>query len=171
MSTRKRLPPGARWVTLPSGEKRVELVIDVGIDPATGKCRQTRRRLRTVEDAISTYAEIRNQSVSGSFVPRTSLTVEDAIRQRLASRHGLRASTLVGDADVLKPVVTAYGALSLRQLTKAHLVELATKLAEGGIPRGDGKRRKPWKPRTLNLFAQAITPDLSRRFHRLRTST
>jgi hypothetical protein len=37
VSTRRRLPPGARWVTLPSGVRRVEIVVDVGSDPATGK--------------------------------------------------------------------------------------------------------------------------------------
>jgi hypothetical protein len=60
---------------------------------APGKRRQTRRRLRTVEDAINAYAEIRTQAMTGTFVSRTSATVEDTIRQWLASRHGLRAST------------------------------------------------------------------------------
>src|SRR3954469_1146428 len=46
----------------------------------------------------------------------------------------------------------AYGGLSLRQLTKAHVVERAAKLSAGGMPRKDGKRRKPWKPRMVNLF-------------------
>jgi len=31
-------------------------------------------------------------------------------------------------------------------------VERAAKLSAGGMPRKDGKRRKPWKPRMVNLF-------------------
>lgn len=59
MTARQRLPPGARWLTLPGGERRVELTIDAGTDPSTGRRRQTRRRFRTAVEAIDAYAGLR----------------------------------------------------------------------------------------------------------------
>src|SRR5665811_2390954 len=58
MSTRRRLPPGAKWVTLPSGARRVEIVTDAGMNPATGKRRQVRRRFESEADATKAYARM-----------------------------------------------------------------------------------------------------------------
>jgi integrase len=152
MTTRNRLPPGARWVELPSGQRRVEIVLDVGIDPATGARRQTRRRFRTVAEAVEAYATIRTETAHGTYVARATTTVQQTIEAWLSSRHGLRASTLAGYRDVLKPVTTAYGGLSLRNLEKHHVVTLVEMLREGRALRADGQSRRPWKPRTVNLM-------------------
>jgi len=36
----RQLPPGAKWVTLPSGARRVELLLEVGSNAITGARRQ-----------------------------------------------------------------------------------------------------------------------------------
>jgi hypothetical protein len=96
MSTRRRLPPGARWVTLPSGARRVELVVDVGADPATGKRQQTRRRYQTVDEAIAAYGKIREQAREGTYVGRSTLTVKRICDDWLAGKRGARPTTLAG---------------------------------------------------------------------------
>jgi integrase len=152
VTTRRRLPPGARWVELPGGVRRVELVVDVGLDPATGKRRQTRRRFRTVTEAADAYAAIRSAASGGTYVVRSGVTVQEVIDGWLAGRHGIRPSTLAGYRDVLKPVTASYGALPVRQLSKQHVVELVGLLTAGGMKRTDGKPRRPWRPRTVNLL-------------------
>ena len=87
----RRLPSGAKWITLPSGARRVELVLDVGEDPATGQRRQIRRRFKTVEEAIEAQAEILKQAREGSYVSRANLTIEQACADWLAGRRFVRA--------------------------------------------------------------------------------
>src|SRR5262245_56023770 len=152
MSTRRRLPPGARWVTLPSGSRRVEMVLDVGLDPSTGKRRQTRRRYMTVDDAIEAYGKIRADARAGTYVGRSSVTVEQACRDWLAGKADVRPTTLAGYRDVLKPVIAAYGALPVQRLTRRDVDELIPRLQNGVLLRNDGRARRPWKPRTVNLM-------------------
>jgi integrase len=150
--SRRKLPPGAQWITLPSGQRRVELVVEAGLNPKTGKRRQARRRFKTIDDAVDAYAKIHTEAASGAFVARTSLTVDQLCRDWLDGRHGLKPKTLAGYRDVLKPVRSVYGALPVRQLTKQHLVKLVAELQQGSIPRADGTARRPWTARTVNLM-------------------
>jgi hypothetical protein len=123
-NTRRRLPPGAKWVTLPSKERRVELVADVAIDPATGKRKQTRRRYRTVEDAIEAYNKIKRESREGTYVGRSGRTLKQVCEDWLAGRRGIRPTTLAGYRNWLKPVIAAYGEMPAQKLTKRHLDDL-----------------------------------------------
>lgn len=152
MTSRRRLPPGAKWVELPNGERRVELVVDVGINPATGKRKQTRRRYKTADEAIAAYNEIKTEAREGTYVGRSGVTVEQLCGDWLAGRRGIRPSTLSGYRDVLKPVRAAYGALPAQKLTKKHLGDLIDQLVAGTLPRADGRLRRPWSGRTVNLM-------------------
>jgi len=78
MSTRRRLPPGAKWVTLPSGAKRVEIVLDAGMNPATGKRRQVRRRFVSEAGATEAYARMSADVTAGVFTTRSTKTLEVA---------------------------------------------------------------------------------------------
>ena len=151
-SSRRRLPPGAKWVELPTGERRVELVTDAGIDPRTGRRRQTRRRFRTVDAALEAYREIATDAKRGTYVARSSVTVRELCESWLQSRHGLRASTVAGYRGALKPALDSFGSLPVRLLDKRHVVELVSTLQQAGGTRADGKPRRPWKPRTVNLL-------------------
>jgi hypothetical protein len=76
--TPRQLPPNARWITLASGAKRVELVFDTGEGPATGQRRQARRRVRTVDEANEVWQSIHTDVAEDRPVVRSSVTVEQA---------------------------------------------------------------------------------------------
>ena len=144
MSTRRRLPPGAKWVTLPSGAKRVEIVLDAGMNPATGKRRQVRRRFELEEDATKAYARMSADVDAGTFTTRSTKTVEVVCRDWLAGRR-LRPSTLANYADVLKPLRGAHGAMPVQRLEKAHVDALVCEAR----PAFRGHRRQTYPYRCL----------------------
>jgi hypothetical protein len=118
MSARRRLPPGAKWVELPSGQKRVELVVGIGIDPATGKRRQTRRRYKGADEAIKAYARIKREADEGTYVGRSAMTMAQICADWLTGRR-LRPGTLANYANSLKPVTRTYGALPVHAFDEA----------------------------------------------------
>jgi integrase len=142
-------------VELPSGHKRVEIVLDAGMNPATGKRRQVRRRFESEDDARKAYARMSADVTSGVFTTRSAKTVEVVCRDWLAGRR-LRPSTLANYADVLKPIRAAHGTMPVQRLTKAHIDELVTSLAEGGLSLSNGRPRRPWSPRSLNLMLTVL---------------
>lgn len=155
MSTRRRLPPGAKWVTLPSGAKRVEIVLDAGMNPATGKRRQVRRRFESEAEATKAYARMSSDVSAGVFTTRSTKTVEVVCRDWLAGRR-VRPSTLANYADVLKPLRAAHGAMPVQRLEKAHVDALVTSLAAGGLSMSNGRPRRPWSARSLNLMLTVL---------------
>lgn len=94
MSSRKRLPPGMKKVTLASGAIRYEVILDAGIDPVTEKRRQTRKRYASLDEANDAYAKIATQVNEGTYVARSSVTVEKACADYVAGRHKLRPTSL-----------------------------------------------------------------------------
>lgn len=155
MSTRRRLPPGAKWVTLPSGAKRVEIVLDTGQDPATGKRRQVRRRFKTIDAADDAYTTMRAEVRAGTFTHRSAKTVETVCAEWLKGKR-VRPATLANYADVLKPVIAAYGQMQVQQLTKSHVDDLMNRLTAGGLVKSNGRPRKPWSPRSVNLMVTVL---------------
>jgi integrase len=155
MSTRRRLPPGAKWVTLPSGARRVEIVTDAGMNPATGKRRQVRRRFESEAEATKAYARMSSDVSAGTFTTRSTKTVEVVCRDWLAGRR-VRPSTLANYADVLKPFRAAHGAMPVQRVEKAHIDALVTSLAAGGLSMSNGRPRRPWSPRSLNLMLTVL---------------
>lgn len=150
--SRRRLPPGAKWVELPSGAKRVELVVDVGINPATGKRKQTRRRYKTIDEALEAYNKIKVEARQGTYVGKSPVTVRQLCTDWLDSRRSIRPSTLSGYRDVIKPVIGAYGELPAQKLAKKHVTDLLDQLVAGSLLRADGRLRRPWTGRTCNLL-------------------
>jgi Arm DNA-binding domain len=151
----RRLPPGAKWITLPSGARRVELVLDVGEDQSTGQRRQIRRRFKTVEEATEAQADLLKQAREGSYVSRANLTVEQACADWLAGRR-LRKGTLANYANSLKPLRRTYGAQPLQALTKKQVNELINRLQAGQVPRADERTPRPWQPSTINLMLRVL---------------
>jgi integrase len=158
VTTRQRLPPGARWLTLPGGERRVELTIDAGTDPSTGRRRQSRRRYRTAVEAIDAYAGLRLDVQRGTYVGRTSVTIGQLIDDWLSARRlSVRASTLAGYEQALLPVRRAFGELPGRSLSRQNVVDLIEELRVGGTALPGGRTSRPWKARTVNLMLFALT--------------
>jgi len=84
----RQLPPGAKWVTLPSGARRVELLLEVGSNAITGARRQVRRRYPTVEAARAAYLQIATAANQGTLVTRSSrITVDQSCADWLANRR------------------------------------------------------------------------------------
>lgn len=156
MSGPRRLPPGAREIVLPNGEKRIELVIDIGLDPATGRRRQSRRRFRTVAEARDAHAALHTAVKAGTHVPRSHETLARASAAWLAGKRNLKASTRAGYEHALEPALIAYGAMPVQRLTKAHVDTLLTALADGSLPRKDGRARRPWSGRTMALSLHVL---------------
>jgi integrase len=145
--TPRALPPGARWITLPNGDRRVELVIDQG-RTSSGKRRQYRRRFRTTEAARDFYAETRHDVKRGTHVARERETTAAAVAEWLAGRRNIRPTTLAGYSGAVGPLLFSYGDTPVQQLTKADIDQLVSTLLRGDHP----AQRRPWRPRTANML-------------------
>lgn len=147
MADRRQLPPQIRRVELArrSGGKpvvRYQLTVDVGT--VDGKRKQLRRRYATEKQVRAALAEIQGEVVKGTYVPARSDTVETAITRWLDGRAGLAATTLAAYRDYSRPVIDALGTLPIQHLTKTHIDQLLSQLANGTAP---GKRRRRYKAR------------------------
>ncbi|WP_235581697.1 tyrosine-type recombinase/integrase [Rhodococcus sp. Leaf278] len=136
---------------------RYQVTVNAGVDPNTGNRRQIRRRFRTEKEARLALSETQVAVDQGAFVPRTDVTLREAIDANLTARHGLRESTLAGYRDIIKPVAQEYGHLKVQALTKHHIVKLIAKLRAGDFVRENGKRSRPWGPRSVNLMLTVLS--------------
>jgi integrase len=152
VSPRRRLPPGARWITLSSGARRVEVVVDLGPDPATGRRRQSRRRFTSIDDANAWHAETSTTVRRGEYVHRARETVAEAVELWLGTRRNVRPTTLAGYRDALAPVCLHLGAVTVQALSRREVETLVDDLLTGGLVRADGRARRPWSPRTVTLM-------------------
>lgn len=174
MARPKKLPPGSKWLELPSGRKVVDVYVSLGTDPTTGKRLSRHTRAGTVEEAWLIYEEARAQATAGSPRRAGQKTIGEFCAEWLAGRRSIRASTLAGYRDVFKPLRVEYGHLPLRKLTRPMLDRLITALETGHrgplesdparrhlpMTRADGRPRRPWKPRTVALFATVLADAL-----------
>ncbi|MDH3045043.1 site-specific integrase [Gordonia alkanivorans] len=156
-------------------ETRYELVLDVGIDPDTGKRKQIRRRFRTEKDAKDALAELSTEVAQGTYAPAAKgFTVAQAIDEWLAHKGmRLKPTTLRSYRVTLQPVRDELGDKTLRELTEAHLVSLIQRLRAGEVRRRDedgslteGFRPK-WSGRSCNYLI-SITRQMLRSQQRQR---
>lgn len=152
---RQQLPPQIKKVVVTNRstgkpETRYQVTADAGVDPATGKRRQVRRRFRSEREAREALSTISSEAHSGVFVPRKTLTVAEAIDAYLDSRHTLRASSLsklTYDLNVLRQF---HGDRSIQSLTKGDIDAMVRKLTQGGTITPAGRIRRPWGARATN---------------------
>jgi integrase len=161
---RQQLPPQIKKITVTNRRTgkpvvRYQLTVDTGINPQTGRRQQARRRYATERDARTALAEITDATAKGQFVVRSTLTVERVCADYLASRRGLRASSLAKLEYDLGPLRERYGQLSVQRLTKAQIDALVGDLVAGGTKTAKGRVRRPWS-------ADSITSDISVRTDR-----
>ncbi|MER6566621.1 Arm DNA-binding domain-containing protein [Streptomyces sp. NPDC001093] len=76
----KKLPPNSK------GKVRYRFVVDVGVDPETGKRKQLRRTFDSLKEAKAEYANITNRRNEGSFVPPNEITVNEWLDRWLAMK-------------------------------------------------------------------------------------
>lgn len=169
MAERRQLPPQIKRVELAARRGgrpvvRYQLTVDVGV--VDGKRKQLRKRYPTEQEARKALDEIRGEVAKGTYVHPTKTTVAQACDDWLASKHGLKPSTLNGHRMALGPVLSELGDIEVQKLTKRNVDDLVTALRAGGEiarPAGKGRgraksaKRKPWSPRSVNYMLYLLT--------------
>jgi integrase len=152
---RNQLPPQIRKLDVldrKAGKTvvRYEVRVDGGVNPTTGQRQQIKRRFATEKQARAALAEISDQAVTGAFVARAALTVEQACADYLIGRHNLRQTSSAKLEYDLGPLRQRHGDLPVQRLTKAHLDALVSDLVAGGSKTAKGRTRRPWSAVSVN---------------------
>jgi integrase len=160
--SRQQLPPQIKKVEVfdrRAGKEvvRYQLTVDAGVNAETGRRQQVRRRYATEREARKALAEVTDAAASRRFVPRATLSVEEACEQYLSGRHRLRATSRSKLAYDLAPLRERHGSLALQRLTKAHIDTLVSDLRAGGTKTAKGRKRRPWSAVAVNKFTQAVS--------------
>ncbi|GAA3160266.1 MULTISPECIES: tyrosine-type recombinase/integrase [Streptomyces] len=114
----KKLPPNLK------GEIRYRFVIDVGVDPETGKRKQVTRTCDTLKEARVEYARIANQRHEGTFVPPNKITVNEWLDRWLALKaEDLEETTIYSYRITLDRVRGRLGRIRLQELTEQEVEE------------------------------------------------
>ncbi|MCV7316310.1 site-specific integrase [Mycolicibacillus parakoreensis] len=158
---RRQLPPQIRKIEVQdrrTGKSvvRYQVTVDTGLNPVTGRRQQTRRRYATEREARKALAEITDATAKGTFIPRTSITVDRVCANYIAGRHRLRASSLSKLEYDLGPLRQRYGELPVQRLTKAHIDVLVADLVAGGTKTPLGRVRQPWSAVAVNKVISTI---------------
>lgn len=103
--------------TAKSGAVSYTFQVDVGEKPDGSRDRR-RFTYRTMAEARKEYRRIATEVAAGTYSKPTTMTVDEACSAWLAGRRGVRAVTLRGYTNDLKPVRRFLGGKKLQQLTK-----------------------------------------------------
>jgi integrase len=158
--TRRQLPPQIHKIETVDRKTRkpvacYEVRVDGGIDSATGRRQQTRRRFATEREARAALAEVANQAAAGTFVARKTVTVETLCADWLASLHHVRATTTEDYTFALAPLRERFGNQPVQRLSRQDLDNLLVDLRGGGTVTAKGNTRRPWSPRSCNAAINA----------------
>ena len=155
---RQQLPPQMKKITLRNGKVRYHVKENGRVDPITKQRPKLDKRFDTAQEARDALRDFQYQTARGTYVMRSTLTVEQACGNWLAGRHGLRKSAKAAYRNGLQPLRDRHGEMPIQSLEKRHLDELVTDLMAGGVVpvhakegRGvRGRYRRPWKAATIN---------------------
>ncbi|WP_259407610.1 site-specific integrase [Streptomyces akebiae] len=128
----KKLPPNAK------GQIRYRFVVDVGIDPETGKRKQLTRTFGTLKEAKAEYARITNRRQEGTFVPPNKVTVNEWLDRWLAMKaDDLEETTIYNYQITLDRVRGRLGNIRLQELTEEDIEEWMHWALKHGRVRGE----------------------------------
>ncbi|MFD3563390.1 tyrosine-type recombinase/integrase [Streptomyces sp. NPDC058686] len=114
----KKLPPDSK------GKIRYRFVVDVGIDPETGKRKQLRRTFDTLKEARAEYANITNRRHEGSLVPPNKITVNEWLDRWLVMKaEDLEETTIYSYEITLNRIRGRLGNIRLQDLTEEDVEE------------------------------------------------
>ncbi|GGZ05755.1 site-specific integrase [Streptomyces poonensis] len=112
------MPPNAK------GEVRYRFVVDVGVNPTTGKRKQLTRTFDTLKEAKAEYARITNRRQEGTFVPPNKITVNEWLDQWLAMKaEDLEETTIYSYRITLDRLRGQLGNIRLQELTEENVEE------------------------------------------------
>ncbi|WP_418345231.1 tyrosine-type recombinase/integrase [Rhodococcus pyridinivorans] len=161
MARRQQLPPQIKKIELATKERgklaiRYQVTTDAGVDPETGRRRQTRKRFRTEKEARDYLSSTTADVARGLHVSPSKLTVGHAVRDWLQTQR-VKPSTLAAYTAALRPVVERFGDTPIQKVTKADIEGLVHDLRVGT----DGA--KTWKATSINPMLarlRAVMADL-----------
>ncbi|MEU4205258.1 tyrosine-type recombinase/integrase [Streptomyces sp. NPDC026294] len=114
----KKLPPDSK------GKVRYRFVIDVGVDPETGRRKQLRRTFDSLKEARAEYANISNRRNEGSLVPPNKITVNEWLDRWLDMKaDDLEETTIYNYTITVDRVRGRLGKIRLQDLTEEHVEE------------------------------------------------
>ncbi|MFD6421743.1 tyrosine recombinase XerC [Streptomyces sp. NPDC060198] len=109
------------------GKTRYRFVVDIGIDPATGKRRQLTVTKDTSTEAKNELARIQHQHATGTFVAPSKMTVEQLVDIWLKLvTPDVEVKTARSYVDAMAYVKTRLGAKLVQQLTEEDVTEMVT---------------------------------------------
>ncbi|MGO9386257.1 MAG: tyrosine-type recombinase/integrase [Mycobacterium sp.] len=160
MAERRQLPPQIKRVELAARDGgrpviRYQLIVDVGV--VDGRRKQLRKRYKTEREARAALDAVRGDVAKGTYVHPSKVTLAQACEDWLASKHGLKPSTLHGHRVNLAPALAELGEVEVQKLSKRHIDDLVTALRAGGLDSPTGKSRKSWSPRSVNYMLGLLT--------------
>lgn len=152
----KKLPPNSK------GQVRYRFVVDVGVDPATGRRKQLTRTFATLKEAKAEYARITNRREEGTFVPPNQITVNEWLDQWLAMKaEDLEETTVYNYRVTLDRVRGRLGRIRLQELTEEDVEEWMHWALKHGRVRG-GKAGTPLGVTSVEMSLARLKDALNR---------
>jgi integrase len=135
---RQQLPPQIKKIDVTNRSTgktvvRYQVTVDAGQDAESGKRRQVRRRFTTEAAARAELAAMQAGVAAGTYVHASKLTVDQVCEAWLASKHSLKASTLLGHRSKPSALRDELGHLEVQKLSKADLDTLVGRLRRGEV--------------------------------------
>lgn len=138
-----------RKITLPSGDTRYRVVVDVGRKP-DGKRDQRTATFRRRREAVDWLAATRQQVNTHAYVAPAKVTLGEHLDAWFAGRRGLKPATRRNYADALRPFRQQLGAIPLQKVERADVERVVSAMLDGSA-RSVGTKGKPLSPRSVNL--------------------
>lgn len=150
------MPPNAK------GQIRYRFVVDIGIDPTTGKRKQLTRTFGTLKEAKVEYARITNRHQEGTLAPPNKLTVNEWLDQWLAMKaDDLEETTIYNYRITLDRVRGKLGSIRLQELTEEDVEGWMHWALKHGRARG-GKAGTPLGVTSVDMSLARLKDALNR---------
>lgn len=145
---------------------RYRFVVDIGVDPKTGKRRQQTRTFNGKRQAERELARILNEVNQGSYAGPSRKTVGEYLDEWLRSAvRGKAANTVSAYRHGIAPAKEQLGAKPLQKLTTTDVEDLVDWMLTEGRKRG-GKPGTPLSPRSAQITLGKLKTALDDAVHR-----
>lgn len=152
-----RIPDYVTVLDFPSGRRYEVRVENSGRD---GLRKQSKRRFRTLKEAVDFHSGITADRGRGTHVAPAELTVRQAVEEWLAGQR-IRPKTMSAYVTALRPVVDHLGNRPVQSITKGDVEIVVKALRDGKSPMGTWraaqkltknkrKVRSPWSANSIN---------------------
>lgn len=129
---RHQLPPQIKKITLKNGKVRYHVKENGRVDSITKQRPKLDKRFDSEKEARDTLRDFQYQTARGTYVMRSTLTVEQACANWLAGRHGLRKSAKAAYRNGLQPLRDRHGGMPRFSAVFSGLVRLGLILVSSG---------------------------------------